>query len=81
MKLFFSQNYQLQQLTRLQSISLNRIQLTDVLNQLMIECRVLPHSSSQIYIDFLPASFKYASLVALVELYRNWYLVLIRIMR
>jgi hypothetical protein len=43
MKLFFSQNYQLQQLTRLQSISLNRIQLTNVLNQLMIECTYLHH--------------------------------------
>jgi hypothetical protein len=43
--------------------------------------RVLPRSSSQIYIDFLPASFNYASLVALIELCRKWYLVLIRVMR
>ncbi len=43
MKLILSQNYQLRQLTRLQSISLNKIQSIDVLNQLMIECTYLPH--------------------------------------
>jgi hypothetical protein len=38
--------------------------------------RVLPHSSSQIYIDFFLAWFNIASLVALIELYKNIYLVL-----
>ena len=43
--------------------------------------RTFVRSSSQIYIKFLLASFKYASLAALVELCGNLYLLLSRIMR
>ncbi len=48
---------------------------------ILILSRVLPRSSAHFLQNILPARFNYASLVALVELYRNWYLVLIRIMR
>ena len=37
--------------------------------------RVLSRRSSQIYIDFLPARFKYAGVVARVELCRKIYFV------
>ncbi len=50
--------------------------ITDVflvllLNVRVVHVRVLPRSSAHFLQNILPARFKYASLVALVELYRN----------